>query len=103
MSPLQFQNRIRFQEACSLLVARAGDVTGVGHLVGYDSPAQFNRGAARLSWAGLIDRLVPLLPARRHAARRAYLPGSSRGRPAGHEESAIGRSLAKMIHAQCRN
>jgi AraC-like DNA-binding protein len=48
MSPLQFQKRIRLQEARSLLVARAGDVTGVGHLVGYDSPSQFNREYRRL-------------------------------------------------------
>ena len=43
MSPLQFQKHLRLQEARSLLVARPGDVAGVGHLVGYDSPAQFNR------------------------------------------------------------
>ncbi|RSM36883.1 AraC family transcriptional regulator [Amycolatopsis balhimycina DSM 5908] len=43
MSPLQFQKRIRLQEARSLLLAGAGDVAGVGHLVGYDSPSQFNR------------------------------------------------------------
>jgi AraC-like DNA-binding protein len=48
MSPLQFQKRIRLQEARSLLVARPGDVTGVGHLVGYDSPTQFNREYRRL-------------------------------------------------------
>lgn len=48
MSPLQFQKRIRLQEARSLLVARTGDVTGVGHLVGYDSPSQFNREYRRL-------------------------------------------------------
>jgi AraC-like DNA-binding protein len=43
MSPLQFQKRIRLQEARSLLVSHAGDIAGVGHLVGYDSPSQFNR------------------------------------------------------------
>jgi AraC-like DNA-binding protein len=48
MSPLQFQKRIRLQEARSLLIARAGDVAGVGHLVGYDSPTQFNREYRRL-------------------------------------------------------
>jgi AraC-like DNA-binding protein len=48
MSPLQFQKRIRLQEARSLLVAQAGDVAGVGHLVGYDSPTQFNREYRRL-------------------------------------------------------
>jgi transcriptional regulator GlxA family with amidase domain len=48
MSPLQFQKRIRLQEARSLLVARPKDVAGVGHLVGYDSPSQFNREYRRL-------------------------------------------------------
>jgi AraC-like DNA-binding protein len=48
MSPLQFQKRIRLQEARSLLVARPGDIAGVGHLVGYDSPSQFNREYRRL-------------------------------------------------------
>ena len=38
MSPLQFQKRIRLQEARSLLLARPDDIAGVGHLVGYDSP-----------------------------------------------------------------
>jgi AraC-like DNA-binding protein len=48
MSPLQFQKRIRLQQARSLLVARPDDVAGVGHLVGYDSPSQFNREYRRL-------------------------------------------------------
>ncbi|MFE1958892.1 AraC family transcriptional regulator N-terminal domain-containing protein [Streptomyces sp. NPDC059479] len=48
MSPLQFQKRIRLQEARSLLIALAGDVAGVGHRVGYDSPSQFNREYRRL-------------------------------------------------------
>jgi AraC-like DNA-binding protein len=48
MSPLQFQKRIRLQEARSVLAARAGDVAAVGHLVGYDSPSQFNREYRRL-------------------------------------------------------
>lgn len=48
MSPLQFQQRIRLQEARTLLVTHAGDVAGVGHLVGYDSPTQFNREYRRL-------------------------------------------------------
>jgi transcriptional regulator GlxA family with amidase domain len=48
MSPLQFQKRIRLQHARSLLVAHPGDVAGVGHRVGYDSPSQFNREYRRL-------------------------------------------------------
>jgi AraC-like DNA-binding protein len=48
MSPLQFQKLMRLQQARSLLAARPGDVAGVGHLVGYDSPSQFNREYRRL-------------------------------------------------------
>ena len=48
MSPLQFQKRIRLQRARSLLVAHPGDIAGVGHHVGYDSPSQFNREYRRL-------------------------------------------------------
>ncbi|GAA5194255.1 AraC family transcriptional regulator [Rugosimonospora acidiphila] len=48
MSPLQFQKHIRLQQARSLLTARPGDVARVGHLVGYDSPTQFNREYRRL-------------------------------------------------------
>jgi AraC-like DNA-binding protein len=48
MSPMQFQKRIRLQEARALLVANAGDVAGVGHLVGYESPTQFSREYRRL-------------------------------------------------------
>ncbi|WP_328815668.1 AraC family transcriptional regulator [Nonomuraea cypriaca] len=48
LSPLQFQKRIRLQEARALLLARPGDVAGVGHLVGYDNPSQFTREYRRL-------------------------------------------------------
>ncbi|MCF6385959.1 AraC family transcriptional regulator [Mycobacterium sp. MBM] len=48
LSPLQFQKRIRLQEARALLVAEAGDIAGVGHLVGYDSPTQFSREYRRM-------------------------------------------------------
>jgi AraC-like DNA-binding protein len=48
MSPLQYQKRIRLQEARSALARRPGDVAGAGHRVGYDSPTQFNREDRRL-------------------------------------------------------
>ncbi len=48
MSPLQFQKRIRLQQARSMLLAHPGDVAGIGHSVGYDSPSQFNREYRRL-------------------------------------------------------
>ncbi|MBP2336041.1 AraC-like DNA-binding protein [Saccharothrix coeruleofusca] len=49
MSPLQFQKRIRLQEARALLVAgHGGDIARVAHLVGYGSPSQFSREYRRL-------------------------------------------------------
>jgi len=48
MSPLQFQKRIRLQEARALLIAGTDDVARVGARVGYASPAQFNREYRRL-------------------------------------------------------
>jgi transcriptional regulator GlxA family with amidase domain len=48
MSPLQYQKQIRLQEARALLIARSGDVAGVGFQVGYDSPSQFSREYGRL-------------------------------------------------------
>ena len=70
MSPLQFQKRIRLQEARTLLIAQPGDVAGVGHVVGYDSPSQFNREYRRLFGAPpgqdaarlREDVVVPALP-----------------------------------------
>jgi len=48
MSPLQFQKRIRLQEARSMLVTAPGDIARVGHRVGYDSPSEFTREYRRL-------------------------------------------------------
>ncbi|MEV6903807.1 AraC family transcriptional regulator [Amycolatopsis sp. NPDC051372] len=48
MSPIQFQKRIRLQEARLLLVGRPSDVTGVGHTVGYESASQFSREYRRM-------------------------------------------------------
>lgn len=48
MSPLQFQKRIRLQQARSLLIAQPGDVAAVAHLVGYDSASQFTREYRRM-------------------------------------------------------
>jgi AraC-like DNA-binding protein len=76
MSPVQFQKCIRLQTARSLLIARPGDVAAVGHLVGYDSPSQFNREYRRLfgappgqDTARLRAAIGPRVPADAH-----YLP-----------------------------
>ncbi|MDO8210556.1 AraC family transcriptional regulator [Conexibacter sp. CPCC 206217] len=43
MSPIQFQKRIRLQEARLQLIANPDDVAGAGYAVGYDSASQFSR------------------------------------------------------------
>jgi AraC-like DNA-binding protein len=48
MSPLQFQKRIRLQEARRLLLARKGDAAHVGFDVGYESASQFSREYRRM-------------------------------------------------------
>ena len=48
MSPIQFQKHIRLQCARLQLASHPGDVTGVGHRVGYGSPSQFSREYRRL-------------------------------------------------------
>jgi AraC-like DNA-binding protein len=72
MSPLQFQKRIRLQQARSLLVAQSGDVAAVGHLVGYDSPSQFTREYRRMFGAPPRQDAARLRAA--HAPEPALLP-----------------------------
>lgn len=48
MSPLQFQKRIRLQEARRLLLSEPTDAARVGFDVGYESPSQFSREYRRL-------------------------------------------------------
>ncbi len=48
MSPLEYQKRIRLQEARRLLTSQITDVSGAGYAVGYSSPSQFNREYRRL-------------------------------------------------------
>ena len=43
MSPLQFQKKLRLQEARSLMAFEGVDATTASSLVGYESPSQFNR------------------------------------------------------------
>jgi AraC-like DNA-binding protein len=43
LSPIQFQKRIRLQEARMRLAAHPDEVARAGHLVGYDSASQFSR------------------------------------------------------------
>jgi AraC-like DNA-binding protein len=48
MSPLQYQKRLRLQEARRLLLGEGIDAATAGHRVGYQSPSQFSREYARL-------------------------------------------------------
>jgi AraC-like DNA-binding protein len=43
MSPVQFQKKVRLQQARLLLIGGGLDVSGTGFAVGYDSPSQFIR------------------------------------------------------------
>ncbi len=48
MSPLQFQKRIRLQEARRRVLGLEADAASVGFSVGYESPSQFSREYSRL-------------------------------------------------------
>jgi AraC-like DNA-binding protein len=48
MSPLQYQKRLRLQQARLRLIAEPDDIAAVGYAVGYDSPSQFSREYRRL-------------------------------------------------------
>ncbi|MFD2333566.1 AraC family transcriptional regulator N-terminal domain-containing protein [Cohnella sp. GCM10020058] len=48
LSPLQYQKRIRLQEARRLLLTEAVDAADAAYRVGYESPSQFSREYARL-------------------------------------------------------
>lgn len=43
MSPIQYQKRIRLQEARLRLLAHPGDIGATAYAVGYESPSQFSR------------------------------------------------------------
>ncbi len=48
MSPIQFQKKLRLQEARRLLLAKSTDAADVAFQVGYESPSQFSREYARM-------------------------------------------------------
>lgn len=47
MSPLQYQKRLRLQEARRLMLVERLDVSSAGYRVGYQSPSQFSREYSR--------------------------------------------------------
>jgi AraC-like DNA-binding protein len=48
MSPLQYQKRIRLQEARRLMLGESLDAASAGYRVGYDDPSHFSRDYKRL-------------------------------------------------------
>lgn len=48
MSPLQFQKRLRLQEARRLMIAEGLDAASASFRVGYESPSQFSREYSRM-------------------------------------------------------
>ena len=48
MSPLQYQKRLRLQEARRLILSEGLDAASAGFRVGYESPSQFSREYRRL-------------------------------------------------------
>ena len=48
LSPIQFQKKLRLQEARRLLLSEFADVADVAFRVGYESPSQFSREYSRL-------------------------------------------------------
>lgn len=48
MSPLQYQKRIRLQEARRLMLTQQADAASIGFTVGYQSPSQFSREYSRM-------------------------------------------------------
>jgi transcriptional regulator GlxA family with amidase domain len=48
MSPLQYQEQIRLQEAQQIMLSENNDAASAGYAVGYGSPSQFSREYQRL-------------------------------------------------------
>lgn len=48
MSPIEFRNQLRMQEARRLMVSDGLDAASAGYHVGYDSPSQFSRDYSRV-------------------------------------------------------
>lgn len=48
MSPLQFQKKLRLEEAKQLLLVRNIEIAEIAYIVGYESPSQFSREFSRM-------------------------------------------------------
>lgn len=63
MSPLQFQKRLRLNEARQLMLMEQKDATSAAFEVGYESPSQFSREYRRLFGAPPLQDIKQLLEA----------------------------------------
>jgi AraC-like DNA-binding protein len=73
MSPLQFQKRLRLQEARRLLISGGVDAATAGYRVGYDEPSQFSREYKKLFGAPPMRDVVQLESRVAPSARRTPL------------------------------
>ena len=62
MSPLQYQKRLRLQEARRLMLGEGLDAAEAGFRVGYESPSQFSREYRRLFGAPPCRNVASLQP-----------------------------------------
>lgn len=60
LSPLQYQKRLRLQEASRLMLYETLDAATAGYRVGYQSPSQFNREYSRLFGAPPLRHIARL-------------------------------------------
>lgn len=86
MGPLQYQKRLRLQEARRLLLSGTMDATTVALEVGYESPSQFSREYRRLFG---LPPLQDIKAVRQHTLSGPFL--KSLGVSVGLEEEAIKR------------
>ncbi len=70
LSPLQFQKRLRLQEARRLLLTQQESVADVGFTVGYESASQFSREYARLFGAPPTRDITEILDAKAVGRRK---------------------------------
>lgn len=70
MGPLQYQKRLRLQEARRLLLSGAMDATSAALAVGYESPSQFSREYRRLFGLPPLQDVKAVL---NHASASAFL------------------------------
>ena len=70
MSPLQFQKRLRLNEARQLMLTKRLDAATASFQVGYESPSQFSREYSRLFGAPPLRDIADLRP----------MPAGERGR-----------------------